>query len=313
MTRRVVVIANAPVDETYAVESLPRPGESMIGTFLMRDLGGKGANVATVLARAGIGTTLVAAVGDDERGTFVRERLAAEPLETSLVTAAGLPTDLSIIYSTPDGDNAIVTTVAATRSLDPAHAIRAMDTMTAGDVVVLQGNLVREVSFALIGAARSRALVIALNPSPLVPWLHDAIAHVQMVFANEAEAETLSGGERGERAIRSLLARGPEHVVVTRGAAGSALGTRTGAVDAPDAFEIVTTPAVRTDVVDTTGAGDTFMAVALASAARRDVPLDERALEHAALAAALTVGRKGAVSAFPSVPELDGLWGADRP
>lgn len=301
------MIANASVDETYAVASLPRPGESMIGRFVARDLGGKGANVAVVLARAGVATTLVAVVGDDDRGAFVRARLAAEPLKTLLVPAAACPTDLSLIYATPDGDNAIVTTVAAAQTLQPEQASAVMDCLRAGDIVVLQGNLGRDVTLALIEAARSRQLVVALNPSPLSQWLQDAVRRVQIVFANEAEADALTG-ECGNAAVRALLSCGPEQVIVTRGAAGAVLGTRCGSSGDHVGISLVTAPAEKTEVVDTTGAGDTFMAVALASAVRRHVSIDETALAQATRASAITVGRRGTVSAFPRGHELDALW-----
>jgi ribokinase len=55
--------------------------------------------------------------------------------------------------------------------------------------------------------------------------------------------------------------------------------------------------------VDTTGAGDCFMATALASAALRAARLDPRALLHAA-AAAITVSRPGTGAAFPTRAEL---------
>ena len=57
-------------------------------------------------------------------------------------------------------------------------------------------------------------------------------------------------------------------------------------------------------IVDTTGAGDCFMATALASAALRGVDLDARALAHAARAAALTVSRPGTMRAFPTASEM---------
>ncbi|MNL51791.1 ribokinase [compost metagenome] len=63
-------------------------------------------------------------------------------------------------------------------------------------------------------------------------------------------------------------------------------------------------PAVAARAIDTTGAGDTFMAVALASAALRGVALDVAAIGHAASASALTVSRRGTRSAFPSTEEL---------
>jgi ribokinase len=70
---------------------------------------------------------------------------------------------------------------------------------------------------------------------------------------------------------------------------------------------IATIPAVATKAIDTTGAGDTFMAVALASAALRGVELDTRAVGHAACASALTVSRRGTRSAFPTSEELQAI------
>ena len=72
-TVQVLVVGNVTVDETYTVPSTPRPGESLIGQFRSRDVGGKGANVATVLARCGVATWLMAGIGQDERGMFVQQ------------------------------------------------------------------------------------------------------------------------------------------------------------------------------------------------------------------------------------------------
>ena len=84
-----VVVGNATVDETYALDALPRAGESLVGAPAGVDLGGKGANAAVVLARCGVPTRLVACVGDDARGAFVRTRLRSEPVEAALLTSPG--------------------------------------------------------------------------------------------------------------------------------------------------------------------------------------------------------------------------------
>jgi ribokinase len=63
-------------------------------------------------------------------------------------------------------------------------------------------------------------------------------------------------------------------------------------------------PAAPAAIVDTTGAGDCFTGVALASAMLRGVAVDVRALEDASRAAAITVGRRGTQDAFPSHEEL---------
>ncbi len=69
-------------------------------------------------------------------------------------------------------------------------------------------------------------------------------------------------------------------------------------------------PAAPVEALDTTGAGDTFLAVMLASALRRQVQIDKLALTHASQAAAITVSRRGTLSAFPSVNELAALLSA---
>lgn len=89
---------------------------------------------------------------------------------------------------------------------------------------------------------------------------------------------------------------GVRHVVLTLGADGALLASQ--------GASIAVVPAVATQAIDTTGAGDTFMAVALASAALRGVELDIRAIAHAASASALTVSRRGTRSAFPTSDEL---------
>lgn len=59
-------------------------------------------------------------------------------------------------------------------------------------------------------------------------------------------------------------------------------------------------PAVPAEALDTTGAGDTFLAVMLASALLRGVAPDALALAHASRAAAITVSRRGRSARFPA-------------
>ena len=303
------MIANAAVDEAYAIEAMPLVGQSLVGELRSRDLGGKGANVATVMGRAGLATALVAAIGDDERGAFVRERLAREPVELALQARPGAPTDLSIVYRVPDGDNAIVTTVATTRSLDLAAAVAAMDRLRPGGTLVLQGNLEGATSLALADAAGTRGARVVFNPSPWMPWSGELVARAHAVFVNEGEAHAATGAE-GEAAVRALLDVGPEAVVPTRGAEGALLGTRTRRAGGAAGTTLADVSAAPAEILDTTGAGDTYLAVALASADRRGAALDVRALEDAARASAITVSRHGTLSAFPSVAELAGILGA---
>ncbi len=102
---------------------------------------------------------------------------------------------------------------------------------------------------------------------------------VDTVFLNRGEAERLAGSSGAEAASR-LIEAGVRRVVLTLGGDGSLLAGA-GAVEA--------VPAVVANAIDTTGAGDSFMATALASAALRGVQLDQRAVAHASAAAALNM------------------------
>ena len=292
---RAHVIGNVAVDETISVSTMPEAGASILGREETRDLGGKGANQAVVMGRTGLPTTLVAAVGEDFRAQTIRNQLAPEPIEAKLIALAGRSSDFSIIFTTPDGENAIVTTTDSAGSLTPRDAIAALDGASAGDLMVLQGNLSEATTLGLLQEARRRNLVTAFNPSPLRPYFGAFWPLVDIAFLNRGEAESLTGSSDGTATDR-LLQSGVRHVVLTLGSDGALLASRNAA--------IATIPAVATKAIDTTGAGDTFMAVALASAALRGVELDSRAISHAASASALTVSRRGTRSAFPTSEEM---------
>lgn len=297
---RAYVIGNVAIDETIAVSSMPEAGASILGREETRDLGGKGANQAVVMGRSGLAVTLVAAVGEDFRAGTIRDLLAAEPIEARLVTLPGRSSDFSVIFTTPDGENAIVTTTGSAGALPLADALAALSSAEAGDLAVLQGNLSEEATRGVLAAAKERGMVTAFNPSPLRPYFADLWPFVDIAFLNRGEAEHLTGSSGAEAASR-LLDAGVRRVVLTLGGEGALLASR-------DAVESV--PAVVADVVDTTGAGDTFMAVALASAVLRGVPLDGSAVAHASAAAALTVSRRGTRAAFPTPQELRSILAA---
>ena len=151
-----------------------------------------------------------------------------------------------------------------------ADADRCVHRHILGELLVLQGNLGAATTGAALRAARARGMRTALNPSPMQDYVAELWPLVDCAFVNEDEAAMLGGDA-------ALLAQGVAEVVLTLGARGAALVRPGARIDAP------ASPCV---VVDTTGAGDCFMAVALASAALRGAPLDARALRHAAIAAA---------------------------
>lgn len=279
---KAFVIGNVALDETLAVDDFPQPGASIFGEALSRDLGGKGANQAIAMARTGLDCRLVAAVGDDARGAEIRERLKTEGLQADLLTLTGVASDFSMILMTPQ-ENAVITTREAASAVTPEQARAALSDGAPGDLLAMQGNLRARTTLAALVEAQTRGMTTAVNPSPLQPDFDALWAHVDTIFVNEGEAAALGG-------VDALLAAGVRSVVLTLGGQGAALIRS-------DIQQRV--PARQVTVVDTTGAGDCFMAVALASGMLRGTGVDARALAHATHAAAHTVARAGTVTAFP--------------
>ncbi len=200
---------------------------------------------------------------------------------------AGVASDFSIVLRTQTGENANITTTDSAGSLPADRAMQMLDGAGHGDLLVMQGNLSAPTTLAVLQRAKTLGMRTALNPSPMGMAFGDMLPLVDMVFVNEGEAAALGGPD-------ALLAMGVGQVVLTLGAAGARLfGEGAAAV-----------PAHACRVVDTTGAGDCFMATALASAHLRGMGLDARALGHAAQAAAIAVARPGTAAAFPSVAEM---------
>ncbi|MEP7454157.1 ribokinase [Phyllobacterium sp. SB3] len=292
---RAYVIGNIAMDETIIVNELPISGASILGHVGTHDLGGKGTNQAVVMARCGIPTILVAPVGQDSRADTIRRHLRDEPLTSELIGIEGISSDISLIFRLPGGENAIVTTTDAARNLHPLHVAPVLRGAEPGDLVILQGNLSHETTLEMLQLARSLGMTTAFNPSPQRPFFADFWPLVDIVFLNRGEAQAMTGAQ-GEAAAGYLLQKGIQDVVLTLGEKGAML---------VNSRELITVAASAGAVVDTTGAGDTFMSVALASSLKRGCLLDRMALEHAAQAAAITVSRVGTRSAFPTPLELE--------
>lgn len=291
---RATVIGNVAIDEIMSVPTMPEAGASIFGRQTSVDLGGKGANQAIVLGRAGLDTTLIAAVGNDLRAGMIRQTLSLEPIDTRLIEFADKASDVSMIFTTPDGENAIVTTTDCAASIRPDHVLASLQAAKPGDLAVLQGNLSDDATVAILQQAKRLGMITAFNPSPLRPSFSSLWPLIDIAFLNQGEAEKLTG-QKVETAARHLRDAGVGSVIVTLGGHGALLVDHNG---------MATIPAVPSTVVDTTGAGDTFMAVALASSCLRHVLPDGLALHHAAQAASITVSRRGTRSAFPSQTEL---------
>jgi ribokinase len=287
LSGRVVVVGSVNVDLTLPVTRLPQPGETVLAGDALRAGGGKGANAAVAAARAGARVALVGAVGEDEDGAAALRELAAEGVATDAVAVLpGRPTGLAVICVDDAGENHIVVAPGANIALAAEHVDARLGDLAAGDVCVLSFEVPPAAIAAAGGAAAARGARLVVNPSPVRALPDEVLEAAPTVVVNAGELRALTGMPDGHGGARALRAAGAAEVVVTLGAQGAEVTGRDG--------EHVAVPAVPADVVDTTGAGDSFtgtLAAALAGGAQL-----AGAVRSAAEAAARTTERRGARS-----------------
>ena len=234
-------------------------------------------------ARSGAPIAFLTMLGNDDAGDRLRSFLADEGLpERWLLHHAG-ESDKSLIVVGPAGENLIVTTRSAAAALPQPAVIAALDALEPEGFVLLQGNM--DVGLTADAMARAKAMGhrTLLNPSPVHSGFVDALPFTDILIVNAQEAEAYADLPVPVR-------------ITTLGAAGARLESANGS-------QSIAAP--RTNVVDTTGAGDVVAGV-LAGRLALGEPL-ERALRLATAAASLKVGRAGTGHALPTAAEIEAL------
>jgi ribokinase len=275
----VCVVGSANLDLVASTPRRPAAGETVHGTAFAEHPGGKGLNQAVAAARAGATVAFVGAVGRDAAGDTLRAVLAAEHIDTSGLARGDRPSGRAVIVVDAEGENSIVVVAGA-------NAEVVVDALPAARVLLVQLEIPLAVVTSAVVRAKATGATTVVNAAPAAALAPDLLAAVDVVVANDAEAERLGG-------VDALLGAGVTTAIVTRGAAGVVVAQ-------PGARWHQ--PAFRVRAVDTTGAGDAFCGVLAAGlAAGRDL---HAAVRAAAAAGALAAAVPGAV---PSLPGADAI------
>ena len=222
--------------------------------------GGSGANQAVWLGAMGVDVRFAARVGAADVRSL-EAYFSGFGVEPVLFGDAERPSGVLITIVDPDGERSFLTDRGANLALSAEDLTPAL--LDGVRLVVISGYCFfaegpRQAVMALGAAARAAAISVAVDPAS-VGFLHEVgVANLltwtsgaTTIFANEAEALALTGAAGIDEQARALGAIYPR-VVIKRGAAGAALGDRSGVTLSP--------PAPSVEVVDTTGAGDAFAA-----------------------------------------------------
>jgi len=256
---RVVTVGAASMDVKARALGPLVPRTSNHGRVGL-SLGGVARNVAENLARLGVESCLITAVGDDAFGMEIVQRTAAAGVDTSRVQV--LPGDRSAVYSAildERGDMVVsVDDMRVVETITP-EVIRAhRRVLQAASMIVVDANLpLRSLHEVLTVAKRARVPVCADPVSiGLAERLKPRLCDYTIITPNADEAAVLCDAPvndlaQATRAAQHLVTCGVQVVVITLAEQGLFYATREGSGHIP---------APRVSVVDATGAGDALTA-----------------------------------------------------
>ena len=217
-------------------------------------IGSSSAIFACGAARLGLKLGFIGICGDDLFGHFMLDEMARRQVDTTpVIVDASVQTGMSVILSAPD-DRAILTHVG---SMDRLRA----DLVT--DELLNRSRHLHVASYFLQTAlqpglpdlfrrAHALGLTTSLDPNwdPSGEWrgFDELLPFVDVFLPNENEALALTGLPDNELALNRLVQKCP-WVAVKLGARGAMAGRGS---------ETANSPALKVNVVDTTGAGDSF-------------------------------------------------------
>ena len=291
MFGEMLVIGAANTDLTAYVDRMPEGGETIHGNIFTTGFGGKGANQAVAAKRAGAHVALIAGLGADIFGENTKAHLKAEGINTSGIFYGKQPSGVAHIWVDSKGENRIIIIPGANLELNTEFIENAVLKISNLSIVVAQCELPQEFAIAAFKSAKVKNAITILNPAPAVKLSPELIELSDWIIPNQIEFNSLADEITGGDLFQQIENFYPDkNLLVTLGSEGAILRTKNG--------EIIKATAPKTEVIDTTGAGDGFVgAFAAALNAGKELQI---ALEFAIEFASNSVGKKGAQSSYPT-------------
>jgi sugar/nucleoside kinase (ribokinase family) len=230
---------------------------SVAGLPYSLSLGGSAGNTIRALARLGARTGFVGKVGRDSTGDFYEAALGNLDIEP-FVFRGDEHSGRCVSLILPDGERTLVTFLGAALEMSAGEV--SPDIFKGYDCLYLEGYLVQnhELIRAAAATARAAGLKVAIDLASFNvveenrDFLHSLVAgHIDILFANEAEAEAFTGEAEPINALQAISEM-TDLAIVKIGMNGALIK------HGPEVVHVGIMKAARR--VDTTGAGDFYAA-----------------------------------------------------
>lgn len=292
----LLVVGSINVDLLLFQDRLPARGETYLAHGFREEFGGKGANQAVQAARLGQRVRFLGAVGTDARGRASEQNLIAHRIDARLARSSE-PTGLGVVNVLPGGEVHATILRGANEAVTAQFVRDNAEAFDGVGLVILQNEVPEEANAEAVRCAAAAGAPVIYNAAPAREVAPELVAACSYLVVNQEEAAHFLGRDvdtmkEMSSAITGLNLLCPR-VIVTMGVAGSLLST-------PEGVTVIAT--VPADAVDTTGAGDAY--VAAFAAALNDGVDESTAARIAARVAAMATRAVGAQTGMPTAQDV---------
>lgn len=308
----VVALGELLVD--FTEEGLDRQGNPLLAA----NPGGAPCNVLSMLQKLGKATAFIGKVGKDSFGEMLRNAVAEQGIATDyLVMDEKIPTTLAFVHTAPDGDRSF--SFYRHPGADVMLREAEIDYGVLGDASIFHfGSLsmtekgIEDVTKSAVSSAKEAGALISFDPNLRPPlWENLDVAREKIAYGisqchilkiSDDEIEFFAGtGNIDEGVAKIQETYHTPLICATMGKRGSVAYLHGSRVECP--------PFLNENTVETTGAGDTFMACVLNWVLENGLEkMDEEKLygmlEFANAAASLITTKKGALRVMPDEEEV---------
>nr|WP_302419062.1 ribokinase [uncultured Romboutsia sp.] len=301
--KNICVIGSLNMDLVVNVDTMPKPGQTIIGSNFKEVPGGKGANQAVAMARLNGNVSMIGKVGEDGFGQTLINSLKNDKVDTTYIQTSKGATGVALITVDKNAQNSIVVSPGANFEVKEDDIDNNIEAIKNSDIVVLQLETpLNTIKYALNKAKELNKYTI-LNPAPAVKLDDEIIKNVDLLTPNETELEIISGvsietEEDIQKAAQIMIEKGVKELIVTLGSKGSLYINKEKSM-----FK----KAYKVEAVDTTAAGDSYTG-ALAVALSQDKNIED-AMDFASKVGALSVLKEGAQSSLPTLEYVKNFRG----
>lgn len=299
--KKILVLGSLNMDFVIQVKEMPKVGETILGESVRLVPGGKGANQAYAAGKLGGSVMMLGAVGEDAYGKMLMQNLKEVDVDTSGIAELDhIMTGQAFVSVYQSGDNSIIVVPGANGALTCEMVKQKEHYIDACDYIVMQLEIPLDVVRYVKNLAVEKGKKVILDPAPAVSGLEDSFWQgITLIKPNETELAILTGRTLHTKlemqdAARELIQKGVETVLVTLGEKGCLLVREK---------ESIHFPARKVDFVDTTAAGDSFLA-AMVTALCEERTLED-AIQFAQNVSSIVVTRYGAQTSIPWREEVE--------